>query len=173
MTRQRIKFTIITGIVIMGIVFLLGIFYSENIPSGILLRAGITKNNVAISADSFSFRHYFITDKGEPAGIMTLQRNGKLWSKYYYSKDVSISKSSPNISLLKSFQPIYKDYTGKVIPVWGGSVSDYKDEYQSVKFSIDGNIKEPTSSIRKGGKIYFFYIDPDLSMDESIEVLPQ
>ncbi|PQP86726.1 hypothetical protein CPT76_28535 [Paenibacillus sp. AR247] len=43
MTRQRIKFTIITGIVIMGIVFLLGIFYSENIPSGILLRAGITK----------------------------------------------------------------------------------------------------------------------------------
>ncbi|OZB90453.1 hypothetical protein [Paenibacillus sp. XY044] len=173
MTRQRIKSGIITGIVIVGIVFLYGIFYFENIPSGILLRAGITKSNVVMSADSNSFRHYFIMEKGEPAGIMTLQREGKLWSKYYYSRDVSISKSSPNITLLKSYQPLYIDNAGKTIPVWGGSVSAHKDEYQSVKIRIHGNIKDPASSIKKDGRIYFFYLDPNMSIDENIEILPQ
>lgn len=173
MTRQRIKFGIVASIIILGVALLFGFFYFKNIPSGILLRDGITKSNVILSADINGFRHYFIIDKGKPEGIMTLQRKGKFWSRYYYSKDLSVSKSTPNITLIRSYQPIYQDNTGKVIPVWGGLVSDSKEKYQSVKVSIHGNLKDPTSLIKKEDKIYFFYIDPNLSIDEDLEILPQ
>ncbi|MDQ6421351.1 hypothetical protein RB620_18145 [Paenibacillus sp. LHD-117] len=146
------------------------------VPLGILWRNGISESDVMlISTENNNFRHYLYIKDGKPAGVMTLQKREKynFWSRYYNTQDISTTNSTPNVTLIQSFHPLYKDNHLTWQPVWGGVVSLNKGEYQSVKIRTKNELRDPTAYVKAKDSIYFFFDAPDMTMDDKIEILPQ